>query len=251
MMDGTAIYTIWLREVKRFIRARSRIIGSIGMPFFFLAVMGTGLNSAFQLPGMTNYLDFMAPGIIGMVLLFSSMISGVSVIWDREFGFLKEIMVAPISRVSIVLGKTLGGATTSIAQALLMLIVSLLIGVKPPTLAGLAMLISFMIIISIGLVSLGLAFASRMRDPHGFQLVINFVIMPMFFLSGALFPLEPLPGWLRGISMLNPLTYGVDALRYSWLGISHFSPWVDLGVLVLFSTAMVVLGAYLFEKSEF
>ncbi len=249
-MDLNAIYTIWLREIKRFYRAKSRIIGSLGMPFFFLALMGSGMNASFSVPGASNYLDFMAPGILGMVILFGSMISGVSVIWDRQFGFLKEILVAPISRVSIVFGKTLGGATTALIQAMLMLLVSLLLGVQMPSLRGFILVLGFMTLTSVGIVALGLAFASKMEDPHGFQLIINFVIMPMFFLSGALFPLDALPAWLKTISLLNPLTYGVDGLRGSWMGVSHFPLIFDFTVLAIFSLLTVYSAAYLFQKSE-
>ena len=223
------------------------------MPFFFLAIVGVGLSSAIQLPGFSGtYLEFMAPGIIGMVLLFASLFSGISVLFDKQFGFLKEILVAPISRTSIVFGKALGGATTALMQALIMLVVSIVIGMTVPSVTGLLIAIAFMSLISLSFVSFGIAFATKMSDPHGFQLIVNFIVMPLFFLSGALFPLEGLPVWLKYISYANPLTYGVDGLRGSLIGASamHFSLLVDFIVLLVFCILTTAIGSYLFTKSE-
>ncbi|MBL7075088.1 ABC transporter permease [candidate division KSB1 bacterium] len=246
-----AVYVIWLRELKRFLRAKSRVIGSLGMPFFFLAILGIGLDRSFRIPGLQdNYIAFVAPGIIGMVLLFSSVISGISVIWDRKFGFLKEMLVAPISRTSIVAGKTLGGTTTAVIQALLMLGVALIVGAKVHSIIGLFISVLFMIIIAASFVGVGLAFASRMEDPHGFQLIINFIIMPIFFLSGAFFPLDNLPQWLKVISLLNPLTYGVDGLRGSLIGLSAFPLIMDFVLLLGFFALMTGVSTYLFARSE-
>jgi ABC-2 type transport system permease protein len=258
MMAG-AVFTIWQREVIRFVRSPGRIIGSLGMPFFFLAFLGTGIQSSFApvvgsaaggSAGRT-YLDFMAPGIIGMVLLFSSTISGISVIWDRRFGFLKEMLVAPIPRLAIVLGRTLGGTTTAGMQALMMLVISFLLGVRLPTTAGFLLALLFMALLGIAFVSLGVALASKMEDPHGFTLVLNFLIMPIFFLSGALFPLERLPAALKWATWLNPMSYGVDGLRFSLQGQSAMGgPLLDLAVLGAFSALMLTLGAALFRGAE-
>ncbi len=254
-----AVFTIWQREVIRFVRSPGRIIGSLGMPFFFLAFLGTGIQSSFAPISGTGagaaggrYLDFMAPGIVGMVLLFSSTISGISVIWDRRFGFLKEMLVAPIPRLAIVLGRTLGGATTAGMQAILMLVISFLLGVRPPTVGGFLLALVFMALLGIAFVSLGVAIASRMEDPHGFTLVLNFLIMPIFFLSGALFPLERLPPVLRGATFINPMSYGVDGLRYALQGRSALPGGVmtDLMVLGVFCALMLTLGAALFRGAE-
>ena len=247
-----AVYTMWLREMKRFIRAKSRIIGNIAMPFFFLAFLGMGIGSMFS-PGSfsgMNYLDFLLPGIIAMTLLFSSMFTGISVLWDRQFGFLKEILVAPVSRVSIVFGKVLAGMTTGMINAFIILGIGILLGVKISSLLGILASVIFILLISMSFVSLGIAFASRMQDMQGFQLIMNFLIMPIWILSGAFFPLEGAPGWLFLISRINPLTYGVDGLRASLIGISHVPWFLSMGVLLGFSIAMILLAAWLFRRTE-
>jgi ABC-2 type transport system permease protein len=253
MQELSAIYIIWLRDMKKFVRSRSRIVSNIAMPFFFLAFLGTGLNSVFSLPGNfggVSYLDFLAPGIIAMALLFSSMFSGMSVLWDRQFGFLKEILVAPVRRSSIVTGKVLAGMTNGIIQALMILAIALFLGVRITGIAGVLLSVIFIVLISMSFVSLGIAMASRIQDMQGFPIIMNFLIMPLFLLSGALFPLGSLPPWLLTLSYIDPLTYGVDGLRSSLIGVSQL-PWlINIGVLLAFSAAMIALGSYLFSKTE-
>ncbi len=251
--DLYAIYSIWLREMLRFIRLRSRLLGSIASPFFFLAFLGMGFGSSTSMPGIpegVNYVSFLSPGIIGMTLLFSSTFAGLSVLWDREFGFLKEIMVAPVSRIAIVLGRTAGGVTTAIIQALIILICSVFLGMAVPTLSGLLLCLLFMVLIAATFIGMGLAFSSKMEDMSGFSLIMNFLIFPLFFLSGALFPLDRFPTAIRVLAYLNPLTYGVDGLRYSLIGAGAFSVALDLAILAACCAAMLFLGAYLFETSE-
>ncbi len=244
------IIALWKRELIRFFRSPSRLIGSLAMPFFFLAIFGTGLNGAFNISGMQgNYLEFITPGIIGMVLMFGSIFSGIIVIMDRQFGFLKETLVAPISRLSIVAGKTLGGATTAIIQGLLIMIISIFIGVQLQ-LANFILLIIFMFMISIMFVSLGIAIASMLEDMHGFQLIMNFLIMPLFFLSGALFPLSSAPELLKTISLLDPLTYGVNGLRYILIGQSDISFGISFAVIAAFTAIFMATAIYLFNKIE-
>ncbi|GAH59856.1 unnamed protein product [marine sediment metagenome] len=205
------------------------------------------------IPGMAGdvgYIRFLVPGIIGMSILFSSTFGGLSVLWDREFGFLKEIMVAPVSRVSIVLGRIAGGATTALIQAVLILGISYIMGFKIINISSIFLAIVFMILIAVTFLGLGLIFASKMRDMQGFSIVMNFVIFPLFFLSGALYPLENFPVWLRYISKLDPLTYGVDGLRAALIGVSSFSIFYNFIFMVIFSSVMILLGAYFFEKSE-
>jgi ABC-2 type transport system permease protein len=251
--DLYAVYSIWLREMLRFFRLKSRLIGSIGAPFFFLAFLAMGFGPVASMPGIPegiDYISYLTPGIIGMTLLFSSTFAGLSVLWDREFGFLKEIMVAPVSRISIVLGRTSGGVTTAIMQAVIILISGILLGMSVPSLSGLLLSVVFMIMIAATFIGLGLAFASKMEDMSGFSLIMNFLIFPLFFLSGALFPIDRFPAVVRTLAYLNPLTYGVDGLRYSLIGTSAFSPALDLGLLALSCAIMLGLGAYLFEISE-
>ncbi|MEM7826840.1 MAG: ABC transporter permease [Candidatus Aenigmatarchaeota archaeon] len=243
-------FTIWLREMIRFWRAKSRVIGSLAMPFFWLAIMGVGFNNMVPNVGGTNYMTFMFPGILGMTLLFSSMFSGISVIIDRQFGFLKEILVAPISRLSIMLGKTLGGSTTAIINGLIMLVLAMLIGIQVISLVGIFLSLVFMFLISVSFVSLGVAIASRMSDMSGFQVIMNFFIMPMFFLSGALFPINQTPLWMQSLAYINPLFYGIDGLRGSLIGVSVFSILIDFIVLSIFCAVLIFIGAYLFIKSE-
>lgn len=252
MIDKTAIYVLWLREMKRFLRAKSRVIGALAMPLFFLAFLGLGFKRI-PIPGVSedmNYIRFLVPGIIGMSLLFSSTFAGLSVLWDREFGFLKEIMVAPVSRISIVLGRMVGGMTTALIQGVLILGISFLMGFKITTILSFLLALVFMTLIAATFMGLGLIFASKMKDMHGFSIIINFVIFPIFFLSGALYPLENFPFWLKYLSHIDPLTYGVDGLRKALIGISSFSIVFNLIVLVFFSLTMIFLGAYFFEKSE-
>ncbi len=252
MINTAAVYVLWLREMKRFLRARSRVIGSLAMPLLFLAFLGLGFRNV-TIPSTTGgieYIHFLVPGIVGMSMLFTSTFAGISVLWDREFGFLKEIMVAPVNRVSIVIGRIVGGATTSVLQGILILGVSTLMGFKIANISAFLLSVIFMLLISTTFIGLGLIFASKMKDIHGFSLIMNFVIFPLFFLSGALFPLENLPPSLRHFSYLDPLTYGVDGLRSVLIGVSSFPILFDFAVLVGFSGIMVFLGAYLFEKSE-
>jgi ABC-2 type transport system permease protein len=243
------IYTIWLRNLKRYIRSKSRIIGSLGMPLFFLLILGFGLNSVVSIPGFgQGYIGFIIPGIVAMSVLFTSIFSGIQIIWDKQFGFLKETLVAPVSRMEIMLGQTLGGATTSFIQGIIILILSLFISTNNTSIVGFLIAFLFMLLIGLSFTALGIAIASKMEDMHGFQLIMNFLIFPIFGLSGAIFPIDNLPSWLKSITMVDPLTYGVEGIRYGVLGTSHINPILSFIVLGSFTVIMVVLGAYLFKK---
>ncbi len=247
------IYVMWLREMKRFLRAKSRIIGTLAMPFFFLITMNFGLSPGFNLAGLppsARYIDFLVPGIIGMTMLFTSMFAGLSVLWDKEFGFLKEIMVAPVRRSAIVLGRIAGGVTTSVIQGFLILIMSLFMGFKIVNPLGLIFALVFMCLIGAGFIGFGIALASIMEDTQGFSLIMNFIIFPTFLLSGALFPLTNLPNWLKAVTYADPLVYGVDGLRASLIGFSHIPLLLDVVILLVFDFLMVSLGAWLFSKTE-
>ncbi len=258
-MEPYLIYALWLREMKRFFRQKSRLIGSLGMPVFFLLFLSF---APIRLPNATNggYISFLAPGIIGMILLFASMGAGISVLWDKEFGFLKEIMVAPVKRHTIVLAKTAGGVTTALIQALLILILAVpvglkLTGIRPEFSAsgfalGFLFSIGFMILIGLTFTGLGVSFAAKMKDFQGFQLIWNFILFPTFLLSGALFPLDVFPRWLQYLTYLNPLTYGVDGLRGSLIGASRFPLFLDVIVLLASSVVTIAIAAYLFTKAE-
>lgn len=252
IINLNAIYILWLREMKRFVRAKSRIIGTLSMPLFFLAFLGLGFTNV-SLPGIPkdiNYIQFLVPGIVGMSILFTSMFAGISVLWDREFGFLKEIMVTPVSRVSIVLGRIAGGTTTALIQGILILSISFFMGFKILGILPFLLSIVFMLLLAVAFIGLGLIFASKMKDIQGFSLIMNFIIFPLFFLSGALFPLENLPIWIRYVSYIDPLTYGVDGLRSALIGVSSLPIVLNFIILVGISLLMVFFGSYFFEKSE-
>jgi ABC-2 type transport system permease protein len=210
-----AVYAVWLRDVIRFTAERVRLVGALGQPLIYLVVMGTGVGATFRAaaaPAGFDYRAFMFPGVLGMTVLFTALFSAISVIWDREFGFLKEILVAPVSRTSVVLGKALGGATVAWAQGTLLLLLAPLVGIRLDA-GQLLRLWAVMFVMAFALTSLGLAIAARMSSMEGFQVVMNFLVVPMWLLSGAFFPLRGVPEWMAALMRVNPLTYGVDALR--------------------------------------
>ncbi len=249
-MKMEVIYILWLRQLKRYIRSRARIVGSLGQPILFLVALGFGFGPIYEQAGGGNYIQFLAPGVIAMSILFTAMFSGIEVIWDRQFGFLKETMVAPVSRLDIMIGRTLGGATVSVIQGLIVVLISFLVGFRPTNWGHLPVAFVFMALIGIFFTALGTAIASKLRDMQGFQLIMNFLIMPVFFLSGALFPLEGLPRALAIITKLNPLAYGVDGLRGTLINQSHLGVGTDFLVLAVLTSIVVWIGSYLFAQIE-
>ncbi|NYT06364.1 MAG: ABC transporter permease [Methanomicrobiales archaeon] len=243
------VYAIWLRNVTRYVRSKSRILGSLGMPLFFMLVLGFGLNSVVQIPDTgEGYFGFIIPGIIAMSVLFTSVFSGIQIIWDKQFGFLKETLVAPVSRLEIMLGQTFGGASTAFIQGVIILVLSLVLGMNVAGMTGFAVAFGFMVLIGILFTAFGIAIASRMEDMHGFQLIMNFVIFPIFGLSGALFPINSLPEWIRPLTLLDPLTYGVEGIRYGLSGTAQIHPLVCFAALAGCAVLMTMIGAKLFEK---
>jgi ABC-2 type transport system permease protein len=246
----SAIYILWLREVKRYLRSRAQIIASLGQPLLYLLVLGFGLGPVFEKSGQGSYLQFVAPGVIGMGILFTSIFSGIGLLWDRQFGFLKETLVAPVPRLYIMIGRTLGGATIAMLQGTLLLIVCLLAGFRPHQAALVPVALLFMVMIAVVFAALGTAIGSTLRDMQGFQLIMNFLVMPIFFLSGALYPLKNLPAALTVLTRLDPLTYGVDGLRSVLIRASHFGVGVDVAALALIAVGMMAVGAWRFSKIE-
>jgi ABC-2 type transport system permease protein len=244
------IYILWLRQIKRYLRSKSRIIGSLAQPILFLFALGYGFGPVFQRAGQGNYLQFLTPGVIGMSIIFTSVFSGMEIIWDRQFGFLKETMVAPVSRINIMLGRTLGGATVATIQGVLVLVISMIAGFRPVQPAFIPFAVLAMLLIAFLFTSLGTAIASVLTDMQGFQLIVNFLIMPLFFLSGSLFPLQGLPSAISFVASLDPLTYGVDALRGFLINGSHFALHTDILVLAGIAAVFVGIGSYLFSKIE-
>lgn len=256
MMANTVetIYALWLREVKRYLKSKSRVIGSGGQPLIWLAIFGVGLGSVFKLAGGISYITYIGPGVMGMTLLFTSIFAGVNVIWDKQFGFLKEIMVAPVPRVGIVLGKIAGSSTLAIMNSLIILIVLLIFGIIPianVTILGLILTLIFMALISFVFVSIGLLIASTINNVEGFQVIVNFLIMPLFFLSGAVFPVtSSAPVWLQGLSAIDPLKYGVTGMRDALLGMGGSSIYLDLVIMFVVAVAFILVADWSFKRMQ-
>ena len=246
----STIYILWLRQVKKYFRARSRIIGALGQPLLFLLAFGFGFGQIFRQAGQGNYIQFLGPGIIMMSVLFTAVFSGIDLIWDRQFGFLKETMVAPVPRWQIMLGKTLGGATVAAFQGLIVFLLALMVGFRFHNALMLPVATLFAFLVAIIFTSLGVAIASRIQDMQGFQLIMNFLVMPIFFLSGALFPLQGLPGVMEVVTKVNPLTYGIDGLRGALINASTFGMATDFVIIIILTIVLLGIGSYLFEKIQ-
>jgi ABC-2 type transport system permease protein len=227
------INILWFRQMKRYFRSRSRIIGAIGQPLLFLLALGYGLGSVYKRAGEGNYLQFLVPGIIVQTLLFSGVFWGIQILFDKRFGFLKEMLVAPVPRIRILLGNALGGATISLTQALLVFIISFGLGFRPYSWLLMPVALLIMIVLSVALTSFGAGIASMVDDFQGFQAINNFLIFPLFFLSSALYPLNHVPTLLRILASINPVSYAVDALRFSLIHQSHFGITKDLIALAI------------------
>jgi len=256
----TDVYSIWLREMTRYVRARSRVVISFVQPMAWLIIFGVGfsasLGSSLQFAGSTgttNYLDFLVPGLLGFMAILNSLTSssGMSFMFDKQFGFLKEILVAPVARSSILLGKALGGTTTAMIQGIVVVVVAALLGVRLSGPLGLpaafALVVVTMFFITMGFSELGMSFASQVESIEGFQVVVVFLALPLSFLSGALFPVTSLPGWMKALVDINPLTYAVDALRYAFTGLHAYPLTLDFGVVVGFFILMTIIGTLLFR----
>lgn len=246
----TTIYILWLRQLKRYSRSKARIIGSLGQPLLFLIALGFGIGPIFKQATGDDYRTFLVPGVMAMGIIFTGTFSGIEIIWDRQFGFLKETLVAPASRLNIMLGRTLGGATVASCQGLIILCLSFCIGFKPHLSILLPVAFVFIFLIAVLFTALGTAIASLMDDFHGFQLIINFLIMPLFFLSGALFPLDGLPKPFKIITNLNPLSYGIDGLRHTLINVHHFGLLRDFAVLGFVTAVILTIGSCLFSRIQ-
>lgn len=246
MSELTGLYALWYREFKVFTRERSRVVSSLVTPILWIVVFGGGLGSAVNIDGL-NYQTFIFPGILTMSILFSSIFFGLYIVWDKRIDFFKEVLVAPLRRHTIFAGKMLGGCTDALIQGSTILVFGALLGIAyTPTTLGLAFL--FMLGLAAGAVSIGLIIGSLLDSLEGFQLIVSFINFPLFFFSGALFPLDDLQAWMRVFTYLDPVTYAVDGLRGIMLGVSQFPLYVDLGVLVAFSSGMILLGSLAFRR---
>lgn len=234
------IYQLWLRQIRRFTRSGSRMVGTIGQPLLLMLALGYGIGAIYEKAGEGNYLEFLVPGIITQTVLLSAVFWGVIILMDKRFGFLSELLVAPVSRMKILLGSALGGATISIAQGLMVFIVALIFGFRPDNWLAMIPALFVLIFMSLALTSFGAAIASSVDDFQGFQSINNLLVMPLFFLSSALYPLDSVPMILKVISTLNPVSYMVDALRYLMTGVTHFGLGLDL--LVMTGTLVVCVA---------
>ncbi len=244
------IYILWIRQIKKYLRSKSRIVGALGQPILFLVALGFGFGPIYQNAGGGNYIQFLAPGIIMMSVLFTAMFSGIEVIFDRQFGFLKETLVAPVPRYQIILGRTLGGATVASMQGIIVFLLTLIIGFRPQNWALLPIGVLFILLVALLFTALGTAIACVLEDMHGFQLIMNFLVMPVFLLSGALFPLNNLPKLMEIAARMDPLSYGVDGLRGSLIGHSSFGITTDFFVLGILVVLLLGIGSYLFDKIQ-
>jgi ABC-2 type transport system permease protein len=243
------IYILWLRQLKRYIRSRQRIFASLAQPILFLFAFGYGFSSIFAEAGQGNYLNFLAPGIISMSVVFTAVFSGIEIIWDKQFGFLKETLVAPVSRFNIMLGRTLGGATVAFVQGVIVLFITFLFGFRT-TFAGAILAFVFMFILALLFTAFGTAIASRLDDMQGFPLIMNFIVMPLFFLSGALFPVAGLPKIFGYLIKINPMSYAIDAIRGSLIHVHAFTYTKDSLVLVGITLVCIWIGAFFFSKIQ-
>ncbi|HEX5474601.1 MAG TPA: ABC transporter permease [Vicinamibacterales bacterium] len=249
-MTLSVIRMLWVRQLKRYVRSRARIVGALGQPLLFLIALGFGFGPVYARAGQGNYIQFLAPGVIAMTILFTAIFSGIELIWDRQFGFLKETLVAPVSRLTIMIGRTLGGATVAVVQGLIVALACLIVGFRGGSLATAPHAVAFMALVALMFTALGTALASVMEDFQGFQLVMNFLVMPIFFLSGALFPLTHVPRALAIVAAVDPLSYGVDGLRIALTGLSHFGLALDYAVLLVLTSILLLLGSYLFSRIQ-
>ncbi len=245
----STIYILWLRQLKRYIRSKQRIFASLAQPLLFLFAFGYGFGPVFAKAGGGNYMNFLAPGIIAMTIMFTAVFSGIEVIWDKQFGFLKETMVAPVSRFNIMFGRTLGGATVSFVQGISVSIITFFFGLRS-SLSGIILAFIFMFLLALFFAAFGTAMASKLDDMQGFPLIQNFIVMPLFFLSGALFPVTGLPKVFSYIVKLNPLTYAIDGIRGSLTGVHTFSLGLDFVILISITLICIYIGAQLFKRIQ-
>jgi len=255
MNELKGIYALWYREFKVFLRERSRVFSSIVNPILWLLILGGGLGSAVSFE-KTNYQTFIYPGVLIQTVLFSSVFFGLYIVWDRKIDFLKEVLVAPISRTSIFIGKVIGGSTDTIIQTIILLIIGyiftssgILVGVNF-NIISIIITLAFLLVTISGMVSVGLIIGSQMESPEGFQLISSFLIFPMFLLSGSLFPINNLPSWLSPFVFINPITYAVDGVRGILIGNSNFNIAFDFSIISIFSIIMILIGTYAFKKMK-
>jgi ABC-2 type transport system permease protein len=246
----SVIYILWLRQLKHYFRSRPRMIGSLAQPLLFLVGLGFGFGQTYAKAGNGNYIQFLAPGIICMGTLFTAMFTGMDMIWDRQFGFLKETLVAPVSRISIITGRILGGATVAVIQGLIVTVICLIAGFRPESLAMLPLALLFLFLIALLFAAVGTTLGSLLEDMHAFPLIMNFLVMPLFFMSGSLFPADQTPAAMHTVMKMNPLTYGVDGVRGALTHTLLYGFHIDLLVLVILASSLLFIASRSFARIE-
>ena len=244
------IYTLWLRQIKRFFRARSRIFAAIGQPLLFLIALGYGIGSIYSKAGQGNYLEFLVPGIMAQTVLFSAMFYGAMIMFDRQFGFLKETLVAPVSRFKIMIGGALGGATTSLFQGAMVFLISLILGFRPDHWLLVPVAFGVLALLAVAIACFSSGIGSFVEDMQGFQAINQFLVFPLYFLSGSLYPLDHVPDWLRIVAEVNPMSYAVDAMRDTLIGQTHFGFAKDIIVLLVTVVVLMSFASYRFRHIE-
>lgn len=244
------IFILWLRQIKRFFRAKSRIVGAVGQPLLFLLALGYGLGSVYKRAGQGNYLEFLVPGIMAQTVLFAAMFYGAMIMFDKQFGFLKETLVAPVSRTKIMLGGALGGATTAVMQGAMVFVIALGLGFRPYNWIMLPIALLALVVLSVAIAAFSSGIGSFVEDMQGFQAINQFLVFPLYFLSGALYPLNGVPTWLRTVAEANPMSYAVDAIRGALIGQTHFGMPKDFTVLALTVIICIAFGAYRFRHIQ-
>jgi ABC-2 type transport system permease protein len=255
MIQVRPIYVICMREFTKFFREKSRLLGTIARPLLWLFVVGNGMSALIRPHAGYSYLQFIFPGMIGMTILFASIFSSISIVWDREFGFMKEMLVAPISRLSIVVGKAISGTAISVAQAVIILVLIPFLGISL-SVGQFGGVVVIAVLLSFCITSIGILIAARLTSFDGFNIIMNFLVMPMFFLSGAMYPVSSMPRMLRQLTHVNPLTYGIDAFKHVLLRSAtpplgpEFSLYLDVLVVIAVSAVMLTLAALSFRRKE-
>ncbi|MEM0014506.1 MAG: ABC transporter permease [Zestosphaera sp.] len=251
-MDGFIVMTY--RQLKRFVSAKSRLVMSVVNPIVWIVFFGLGWSNVFSFPGARavfgglDYLTYLASGMVAMTIMMGSFISGISVIWDKQFGFLKETLVAPTSRAEVILGRTFGDSLVTVLQGLIILAIMYFVAPQIRV-AGAVPALAYGMVLSMGFTSLGISISLKLSSSEGFQMIVNLMTMPLIFMSGVFYPIENMPEWMRTVAYVNPLTYAVDGMRYWLTGVSRFDPIVDIGLLGVLTSALLLLAIRTYVKA--
>lgn len=244
------IYILWLRQIKKYRRSGVRMVLSLVQPLVYFLTLGFGFNALFQQAGRGSYIQFVVPGVVAQTILFTAIFWGVNIMWDKQFGFLKEMLVAPVARLKIMLGSALGGATIAVIQGVALLVIALIFGFHPYSWPMLFLTLAVMGMLSVTMVSFSSGIGAIVNDMQAFMAITNFLVIPLFFLSSALFPLDNVPVVMKAIAYANPLTYAVDAMRASLVNQSHFSLWIDLAVMFGTMSLLLYFSIYRFNRIQ-